>query len=58
MLLQTLIAVFCALGTLGVQAMPSPDQIAQFKADYKLKLDAWLATKATGTAACIEDLIT
>ena len=26
-------------------AMPTPEQIAQFKADYKVQLDQWLDTK-------------
>ena len=26
-------------------AMPSPEQIAEFKAEYKVQLDQWLSTK-------------
>ena len=38
-------------------AMPTPEQIAQFKADYKVQLDQWLDTKTNQTANCLESLI-
>lgn len=37
--------------------MPSPEQIAAFKADYKVQLDTWLDTKTNQTASCLEALI-
>ena len=40
-----------------VVAMPSPEEIAAFKANYTATLDTWLATKTNETADCFGALI-
>ena len=39
------------------RAMPTPEQIAEFKANYTLQLNEWLDTKPDQTADCLDALI-